>query len=143
MSILNDIRPLPGKETATGGPEQFKKTVHLLIAEDEDSNYLLLRAILAEHNIHIIRARNGKEAVEICKSRHIDLVLMDIKMPVMDGFEATRQIRKLKPELPIIAQTAYTMSEEKERALTAGCDNYITKPLKSGELIELIKKYCC
>jgi PAS domain S-box-containing protein len=143
IPLDNDKCPVPVKETAKGAPEKFKKTVHLLIAEDEDSNYLLLRAILSDHDIHIIRARNGMEAVEICKSKQVDLVLMDIKMPVMDGFEATRQIRKLKPELPVIAQTAYTMSEEKERALAAGCDNYITKPIKPGELIELIKKYCC
>jgi signal transduction histidine kinase/CheY-like chemotaxis protein len=121
---------------------KFKKTVQLLIAEDEDSNYMLLEEILADQDIHIFRAQNGNEAVEICKTSPVDLVLMDIKMPEMDGCEATRQIKKLKPKLPIIAQTAYTMAEEKERAMKAGCDNYITKPIRSGDLIDIIKRYC-
>jgi len=68
-------------------------------------------------------------------------VLMDLKMPVMDGCEATRQIKKLKPGLSVIAQTAYTMAEEKERAFQAGCDHYLTKPIKSGDLLALIRKY--
>ncbi len=122
-------------------PIQLKSPVQLLIAEDEDSNFLLLEEILADADIQIFRALNGLQAVEMCKTRQVDLVLMDIKMPVLDGCEATRQIKKIKPGLFVIAQTAYTMPEEKERALQAGCDDYITKPIKSGDLMALIKKY--
>lgn len=141
---LDKLRaPVPGNPLSKALPVKLENSINLLIAEDEDSNYLLLEAILADLEIHIIRARNGSEAVEICKTKQVDLVLMDIKMPVMDGCEATRQIKALKPELSVIAQTAYTMAEEKERALQAGCDSYITKPIKSGDLLALIKKYCC
>ncbi len=121
---------------------QLNNPVHLLIAEDEDSNFMLLEEILSDQDIRIIRAANGREAVEICKTEQVDLVLMDIKMPIMDGCEATRLIKSFKPDLSVIAQTAYTMSEEKDRALQAGCDNYITKPIKSVDLLALIKKYC-
>jgi PAS domain S-box-containing protein len=132
--------PVPASEKEQSG--KFKKTIHLLIAEDEDSNYLLLEEILSDQDIRIIRARNGIEAVELCRTGHFDLALMDIKMPVMDGCEATSEIKKIIPELTIIAQTAYTMAEEKERAMKAGCDNYITKPIKSTDLIEIINQYC-
>lgn len=122
-------------------PVQLRSPVKLLIAEDEDSNFLLLEEILADADIHISRALNGLQAVEICRMQQIDLVLMDIKMPVLDGCEATRQIKKIKPDLFVIAQTAYTMPEEKERAFQAGFDDYITKPIKSADLMALIKKY--
>jgi PAS domain S-box-containing protein len=144
FTIPHDTRRTPdnGGSSAKGQPIQFKKPVYLLIAEDDDSNYMLLEEILTDQEIHITRALNGQEAVEYCRTNRVDLVLMDIKMPLLDGCEASRQIKKFKPKLPIIAQTAYTMTEEKDRAIKAGCDNYITKPIKSADLLRLINQYC-
>jgi CheY-like chemotaxis protein len=117
-----------------------KKTV--LVAEDEENNYILLVEFLSSLNLNFIHAINGKEAVEICESnQQVDLVLMDIKMPVMDGYEATSKIKKLRPGLPVIAQTAYAFDSEKEKAFSAGCIDYIPKPLKKESLISTIKKY--
>ncbi len=134
--------PVPDKASIKGEPEHLKKSVHLLIAEDEDSNYFLIKAILANQDINIIRARNGSEAVELCRTMQVDIVLMDIKMPVMDGYEATRLIRKIKAATSRHCPNCLYNGGRKGKALTAGCDDYITKPLRSGELIEIIKKYC-
>jgi len=114
----------------------------LLIVEDEESNFSLLEAFLYDLNMNIIKANNGLEAVEISKSdRKIDLVLMDIKMPVMDGFEATRQIKILRPELKVIAQTAYSEEVDKDKALSAGCIDFICKPIKREHLLAKIKEH--
>jgi PAS domain S-box-containing protein len=112
----------------------------LLIAEDEEFNYILLKELLSGININIIRAKNGLEAVEICKSnKHIDMVLMDLKMPLMDGYEATKQIREFMSDLPIIAQTAYFRDEDKIKALTCGCNDFISKPIKRELLFSIIQ----
>jgi CheY-like chemotaxis protein len=113
-----------------------------LIAEDDESNYLYLQEIFEGNNIKIIRALNGHQTIEICKNNDmIDLILMDIKMPEMDGFEATRAIRKTNSSIPIIAQTAYAMPDEREQAMQAGCNEYIAKPFKKEELLNLVNKY--
>jgi signal transduction histidine kinase/CheY-like chemotaxis protein len=110
----------------------------VLVAEDEDTNYEFLSEILAEHKIKTIRANNGAEAVEMCKTvPEIRLVLMDIKMPIMNGYEATKNIKMIFPDLPVIAQTAFAMLSDKQECLKAGCDDYLSKPINS---IELIKK---
>jgi PAS domain S-box-containing protein len=120
---------------------EFENPGTLLIAEDEDSNFMLLEELLSEININIIRAINGLEAIEICKTnKNIDLVLMDIKMPVMDGYEATKQIREFMPDLPIIAQTAYTTDIDKNKAFACGCTDFISKPIKQELLISTIKE---
>ena len=117
-----------------------KKTV--LVAEDEETNYFLMVELLSSLNINLIHARNGKEAVGICESdKQVDLVLMDIKMPVMDGYEATMIIKKLRPGLPVIAQTAYAFESDREKAINAGFDDYISKPFKRESLISVIKKH--
>ena len=122
------------------GKMHTKKTV--LIAEDEENNYLLLVELLSTLNLNIIHAYNGLEAVEICRSgREVDLVIMDIKMPLMDGYTATREIRKILPELPVIAQTAYSYATDMEKALNAGCDDYISKPINKSKLLDLLNKY--
>jgi PAS domain S-box-containing protein len=113
----------------------------ILIAEDDNTNFMLLEKPLKNINIHILRAYNGVEAIEICKAEHIDLVLMDIKMPLMDGYEATKQIRTFKPYLPIIAQTAYAQETDKNKALSCGCTEFVSKPLNMKILIEKIKVY--
>jgi CheY-like chemotaxis protein len=117
-----------------------EKTV--LIAEDADDNYFLLTAILKKTKLNLLRAKDGQEAVNICKEKNgIDAILMDLSMPVMDGLEATKQIKKFNPEVPIIAQTAYAMESDKEQTYEAGCDDYISKPIRRNILIQLLYKY--
>jgi PAS domain S-box-containing protein len=140
---LISVNPNPIEDTpaVNGSGTAFKKPKTFLIAEDEDSNFLLLVEMISEMKINIVRAVNGIEAVEICRSGPIDLVLMDIKMPEMDGCEATKLIRNFLPGIPIIAQTAYALSEERERAFQAGCDDYVTKPIRKEDIIALIRNY--
>lgn len=113
-----------------------------LIAEDEEDNFRYLEVALSLFNASLIWARDGREALDIMsKVRQIDLVLMDIKMPIMDGYTATREIRKINPDVPIIAQTAYAMLGERETALQAGCNGYIAKPVNYNDLIDLIDRF--
>ncbi|MBB2145513.1 response regulator [Pedobacter sp. LMG 31464] len=111
----------------------------ILIAEDDNINFLLLERILQLKNYKILRAVNGNEAVEICKNNTaIDLVFMDIKMPVMNGFEAFELIRQFNQNLPIIANTAYSSFEDKDKIINAGFTNYISKPLNKNEVFYLL-----
>lgn len=105
----------------------------ILVAEDEDNSYMYLEILLRKAGYKVIRASDGKEAVDLCRSlKEIDLVLMDVKMPVMDGYEATRQIRQFRPHLPVIAQTAY--ASDREKAVANGCSGFISKPINPSEL---------
>ncbi|MEW7291465.1 response regulator [Aquimarina sp. 2304DJ70-9] len=117
----------------------------ILIAEDGEVNFLFLKTILQKmenYKFVIHRAENGKKAVEICEeNENINLVLMDIKMPIMDGYVATKKIKKLRPYLPIIAQTAYSTEEDIQRALNAGCDDFVSKPVDHKILKPMLKKY--
>ena len=112
----------------------------ILVAEDVESNFLLLKAIIGK-TYTLLHAWNGKEAVEIYEQSHPDLILMDIKMPEMDGLEATRIIRKVSQEIPIIALTAFAFDDDRVKALEAGCNDYLTKPLSAPLLKETIAKY--
>lgn len=115
---------------------------NILIAEDVESNYLYLNAVLSKINANITWARNGLEAVECCEqNKEFDLVLMDLQMPEMNGYEATKQIKHLHENLPIIAQTAFAMSDDRAKAIAAGCDDYLAKPIKSRDLLEMVTKY--
>jgi PAS domain S-box-containing protein len=114
----------------------------ILIAEDEESNYKYLEMVLKNKGLNLLRAENGFEAIEICKGKiKIDLILMDIKMPGMNGLEATTQIKKIKPEIPIIIQTAHAMHNDEKISHEAGCDDYISKPIKKERLISLIDRW--
>ena len=116
----------------------------ILIVEDEEVNYLYLDTLLEdfELNIKTLHAKHGQEAVKICMNNsEIDLVLMDLKMPIMNGFEATKLIKVFRPNLPIVAQTAYSTGEEKGQAISAGCDDFISKPISEETLNETIVKY--
>ena len=114
----------------------------ILIAEDERTNYLFLEALLKRTNAELIWADTGKAAVEaVEKDNNIDVILMDIKMPVMNGYEAISEIKKINPDIPIIAQTAYALSGEKEKILNAGCNDYLSKPIMGKVLLEKINKY--
>lgn len=117
--------------------------VTILIAEDDYNNYLMLeRIVTKELGAQVIHAVDGKVALDICKNHpKISLVLMDIKMPVMDGHVTTRKIKEINPHIPIIAVTALGMWGDNEKALAAGCDDYISKPFKTEEFIRKIKTW--
>ena len=111
----------------------------ILIAEDDNINFLLLKKILQLRNYTILRANNGQEAVDICAvNKDIDLVFMDVKMPVMNGLDAFAIIKETNPDLIVIAQTAYSSAEDQEMILNLGFKNYITKPLKREKIFELL-----
>lgn len=114
----------------------------ILVAEDEEVNYKFLEAVLLKTQAQILRAKTGLEAIELCtKIPQIDIVLMDIKMPVMNGYEATAEIKKIRPELPVIAQTAFSTQEEIIKCEESGCVDYITKPIDIRQLLFKIDKY--
>jgi PAS domain S-box-containing protein len=114
----------------------------ILVAEDDLVSFQYLNNLLEKLGLKVIRAENGVQAVEIIKRiPDIDLILMDIRMPVMDGIEATKLIKEIKPDICIIAQTAYAFTEERLKILSIGCDDYLSKPLDSNKVIELINKY--
>jgi len=122
--------------------KQVFKDMVILIVEDEETSYLFLNEFLSRKCKEILRAKNGKEALSLLKSRsEINLVLMDLKMPEMDGFTATRKIKKLKPGLVVIAQTAFSTREYMERASKAGCDDYIAKPILKDELTRVVFRH--
>ncbi len=114
----------------------------VLITEDEEVNFYYLKTIFKKTEAKIIRAKNGKEAVDLIKDFHgdIDLVLMDLNMPVMDGYEAMKIIKSQHPEIPIIAQTAYTLSEDRNKCLKAGFNDYISKPINRVALFRLVSE---
>ena len=111
----------------------------ILIAEDNDSNYLLMTYILKK-SYEFVRAINGLEAVEMAKKGGIDLILMDMKMPVMDGVEATVKIRENHPDLPIIALTANAFESDQETMLQAGCNDFLAKPVNSVKCLAAIEQ---
>jgi signal transduction histidine kinase len=113
----------------------------ILIAEDEEANYAFFRMLLAPTKARIIRAVDGLEAVEKSKDHRVNLVLMDIKLPELDGLEATRIIKKNRKTLPVIAQTAYAMSSDEQECLKAGCDAYIAKPIIVETFLRLIGQF--
>ena len=113
----------------------------VVIAEDEQINYLFLKAVLKPTKATTIWTKTGRETIDICNSEKIDIVLMDIKMPDLNGLEATIEIKKVFPNLPIIAQTAYALEEDEEASMNAGCNDYISKPIRPEHLLMLMSKY--
>lgn len=111
-----------------------------LVAEDVDSNFLLMNTVLGK-KYKLIRARDGREAVDMYKENHPDLIFMDIKMPYMDGLEATRLIRGYSKDIPIIALTAFAFESDRERAIEAGCNDYLTKPVSQEAIEKILDKY--
>ena len=119
-----------------------QKQLKILIAEDEEIAFDYLHIVLENSGTELINAKNGAEAVDVMRNNpDIDLVLMDIRMPIMDGYEATHEIRSFNKDVVIIAQTAYALAGDKEKALNAGCNDYISKPISRNKLLELINKY--
>ena len=114
----------------------------ILIVEDVSSNYIFLESVLNRFNATIIWAKDGLSAIDIAKNNpDIDLVLMDIRMPGINGYIATTRIREFNPDIPIIAQTAYALSDDREKAISAGCNDYLAKPINLNDLKSMLAKY--
>jgi two-component system, cell cycle response regulator DivK len=124
-------------------PSQYNWSDYtILIAEDDVSSTFFLKEVLKDTEAEILHAPNGKIAVEICKKNpSISLILMDIKMPVINGYDATRAIRLFRPDLPIIAQTADATYNHSRLCIEAGCNDYISKPIDSIELLQKISAF--
>ncbi len=134
-NVIENI--VPAEET-----ENQIKNLKILIAEDDETSEMLLTKIITQDYKDVLHVKTGVEAVEACLQHpDIDLVLMDIQMPEMNGYEATRQIRQFNKEVIIIAQTAYALYGEKEKALAVGCTDYISKPLSRNFMGDLMIKY--
>ena len=112
----------------------------ILIAEDNDSNFVLMTYILKKF-YQFDRARNGQEAVEMVDKDQYDIVLMDIKMPVMTGLEATKLIKAKYPDLPVVALTANAFDSDRQAAMEAGCDDFLSKPVSSEACLSTIKRF--
>ena len=140
------IRIIPATAESTDLSQDIQEIIpciSVLIAEDDEISYVLLRESLRLKNINTYRARNGLEAVNMIKNQSdINLVLMDIKMPVMGGIEATRLIKELSPKTPVIIQSAYANQAEIQQTYQAGCDDYMTKPVNINVLFNKIFNYC-
>ena len=135
--------PDPQKaQTYMSVPELKLNGKLILIAEDEVLNYKLLETLVKRTGAEVIWAKNGKRAVEMFAEREdIDLVFMDIKMPKMNGYEATIKIKRINPQIPVIAQTAFAFANEKVKILDSGCDFYLKKPLQKKEILNVLNKY--
>ena len=117
-----------------------KKTI--MIVEDVSHNYKFLLHTIKPTNATVLWAKNGKEAYEACKTgTKIDLILMDINMPIMNGYKSIRLIKNLKKDIPIITQTAYAFAGEREKSFAAGSDEYVLKPIRTEELLAIMAKY--
>lgn len=145
FKIPADIIPASNEivENAIFNANQFKwNKFTILVAEDDDLNFMFIEEMLLDTEVKLIRAKNGLEAIDLVKiNPEISLVLMDIQMPFMDGYQSTKLILSIRPDLPIIAQTAFALASEKEMSFKAGCIDYISKPLDVEELHIKIKKY--
>jgi two-component system cell cycle response regulator DivK len=114
----------------------------ILIVEDIQINFMLLNNILTRMSYPTLHAPNGAIAVEMCRQNpKITFVFMDISMPVMNGFEATQEIKKFRPELPIVAVTAYTEDNTRDEAIAVGCNDYITKPVTGVTILDMLQKF--
>ena len=134
----NKTEKKASKEVGKTVPRKCK----VLVAEDDQISYLFLKNILEGIGITTVNVTNGEAAVEYVRNdSDICMVLMDIKMPVMSGDEATVRIREFNPDIPIIAQTAYAMADDKTKFLQAGCNAYISKPIHKEALLQLIEEF--
>jgi CheY-like chemotaxis protein len=118
------------------------KYLKVLVVEDDDFSYLLAYTILKKIGHHVLHAKNGLEALNTIKMNpDIDLILMDIKMPEMNGYEATGEIRKINKDIIIVALTAFALIDDRKKALSSGCNDYLSKPIIKNEILSIIQKY--
>ena len=142
VSEINMQQNNPPDRDSDSATENDYSGKTILIAEDENTNFEFLRILFEKMNIRVLWAKNGIEAIRFCEDDpSIDLVLMDIKMPLLNGFEATRKIKQMRPGLTVVAQTAFAMANDKEEAFSAGCDDYLPKPINIKQLKNILKKY--
>jgi two-component system, cell cycle response regulator DivK len=121
-------------------PNWSDKTI--LIVEDEEINRFFFKTALRVTNVNLLFANDGFEGIDMAlKNKNIDCVLMDIRMPVIDGYEAMKRIKQERKKLPIIVQSAYALSHERKKAYESGCDDYIAKPIRLELLFEILEKY--
>lgn len=114
----------------------------VLVVEDNVMSFKLILAVLSRVKVEVIHASDGRQAIEMCSTNlHLDLVLMDIQLPEVNGFEATREIKRIRPDLPVIATTANTFDEDEAACKEAGCAAFITKPLQFRKLFELMQSF--
>jgi CheY-like chemotaxis protein len=116
-----------------------QKTV--LLVDDHNYSLIVLKKMIEKSGINVISVQNGLEAIKVCQEHKIDLVFMDIKMPVMDGYNAMLRIKELKPDMKVIAETAYALSGDRSKILDAGFDEYLPKPITLESLEEVLNKY--
>ncbi len=114
--------------------------IKVLVVEDDDMNYIYLRQVFKILGSELVRVSKGKKAIEKCKDSHFDLVMMDIQLPDINGYEVTKAIRKSNPDIPIIAQTASKNPEDHEKALESGCNLVLVKPYKIDDIRDIIQK---
>ncbi|HKJ78338.1 MAG TPA: response regulator, partial [Prolixibacteraceae bacterium] len=133
-------KEIPEKNTQDSNKRlSVKKGLKILIAEDDEYAITLLNVVLKEYAREMLVAKTGIEALKMCRANSdLDIILMDIKIPGIDGYEATRQIREFNEEVFIVAQTAYAQAGDRQKAIEAGCDDYIAKPINKKQLIEII-----
>lgn len=145
FNIPNNNKLLSGRENMAPEhplPDTSVKKLKILIAEDDEGSAIFLSIIVKPFSKEILKVKPGLEAIEACRNNpDLDLILMDIRMPVMDGYEATRQIRKFNPDVVIIAQTAFALTGDDEKSLEAGCNDYISKPIHKDKLQMLIQNF--
>lgn len=146
FSLPYTVEPLERKVVGKIIPIQEEKKqikkLKILIAEDDETSEMLLSILTKDYSRELLQTANALETIEICRNNpDIDLILMDINMPEMGGYEATRQIRQFNQEVIIIAQTAYGLFGDRDKSIQAGCDDYISKPIKSEDLKALIMKF--
>ncbi len=142
IPYIEDDSNNTGQENSVSENKLLNGGTKILIAEDDYASYLYLQKALMGDGVTFLRSINGEDTVEIVKSNSdISIILMDIKMPGMSGLEATRKIREFNKSVPIIAQTAYSLSGDRELVIEAGCNDYISKPINRKELQKLINKY--
>jgi CheY-like chemotaxis protein len=134
INISEEQTSAKSKETSTSG-------TLILVAEDDITNYRFLETLLKIRNLRCLHATDGEKVLEIIKNQPISLILMDIRMPNLDGLEATRELREQGYDIPIIAQTANAMSDDRQLALDAGCTDYMAKPIRKEQLFKLLEKY--
>ena len=122
-------------------PKYNFKDFTIMIAEDTLYNYEYLQSILSKAGANVVWAKDGIDVLKLFNSSKIDLILMDIQLPEIDGFEATVQIRKQDKDVPIIAQTAYAMAEDRQKCLESGCNDVLTKPIRIDDVLSTVSKY--
>lgn len=132
---------LPKKEKEINGAG-FLENKNVLVVEDDYANFLFLKHVLQDNGANILWAANGYKAIELCRDTiRFDLILMDIKLPGIDGFATTREIRSFLPVVPIVAQTAFAFASDRAKAIASGCTDYISKPIDVDVLMKLLAKY--